>query len=249
MSDDLNAFLNGGKPEEEPQPEPQVEEPVAETPPEPEAPAEPAPAEMPAEPAAPANGRMVPLAALEAERTKRQEFERQLEQYRKQQQPQSVAQQPWVNPAEQPAEYHERVQQLFLNERLNTSEMLLRREMGSEKVDAVVAEFKQAAEADPTLMQKLYAQQDPYKWLAQETEALRLRKEIGEDPAAYRARIRAEIEAEMAGNAVAPQVPTQVTPSIPTMAPSLAKARSAAPRSAPAFTGTPHVNDVFGNRD
>jgi len=243
MSDDFNAFLQGGKPEEEPQPEPQVEEPVAETPPEPETPAEPAPAETPAEPAAPANGRMVPLAALEAERTKRQEFERQLEQYRKQQAAPNAPQEQQAPAGPMSPE------EAALHIRADMSKSLLEDKIGEEAVKQLEDEFTQAAQADPSLRVMLWQQRNPYQWAQKEMARRKAAADIGDDPAAYRARIRAEIEAEMAGNAVAPQVPTQVTPSIPTMAPSLAKARSAAPRSAPAFTGTPHVNDVFGNRD
>lgn len=245
MSDNMSRFL-GDEPEDEGAPAPAAVEqpqrdfePVPEPEPEPDAPAEPEPA--PAEPVetpAPAGGRMVPLTALEAERAKRQEAERKWEELQKKQapaQPQQAAPAQWINPAEDPVGYHNMMQERLLNERLNTSEMLTRRELGAEKVDAAVAEFQQAAQADPTLMQKLYAQPDPYGWLMKQTEALRLQKEIGEDPAAYRARIRAEIEAEMAAQAPAQTdtlsaLPLPRTSPAAGLQPSLARARSVAGR-------------------
>jgi len=245
MSDNMSRFL-GDEPEDEGAPAPAAVEqpqrdfePVPEPEPEPEAPAEPEPA--PAEPVetpVPAGGRMVPLSALEAERAKRQEFERRLAEFEKPKPAAPAAPQPaaqWINPAEDPAGYHNMMQERFLNERLNTSEMLTRREVGSEKVDAAVAEFQQAAQADPTLMQKLYAQPDPYSWLVKEVDALRLRKEIGDDPASYEARLRAKWEAEMAEKAAAQPDTLSALP-LPRMSPaaglqpSLARARSVAGR-------------------
>jgi hypothetical protein len=96
-----------------------------------------------------------------------------------------------------PAGYHAQVQQLMLNERLNISEMALRRELGPEAVEAVKAEFVQAMRSNPALQAQLYQQPDPYAWAAKQVEVMKLQREIGDDPAAYRAKLRAEIEAEM----------------------------------------------------
>ena len=54
-----------------------------------------------------------------------------------------------------------------LNERLNESEDRLRKKVGAQRVNALIEQFKAAAEADPALFRELYAKRDPYRWLAQ----------------------------------------------------------------------------------
>lgn len=152
-----------------------------------------------------------------------------------------------IDPAQDPAGFTQRLQGVVLNERLNTSEMLLRRELGAEKVDALIGEFQAAARADPALYTKLYAQPDPYGWAARQVETIRLQRDIGDDPAAYRARIeteaRAKWEAEMATRG--PSMPQGS--SVPAMQPSLASARSVAARSAPQWSGEPSLDDVVAS--
>lgn len=255
MSETLDDFLNGtaggeavSAPEEAAQPVTTEErsQPEGQAAPQPEAPAE--------GEAAPerSDGRTVPLAALEGERKARQDWKdraaraeterdalnKQLEELRRAPQAAPPAPPQPIDPVHQPEAFVERIQQVVLNERLNSSEMLLRREIGAEAVDAAIADFKQAAAEDPRLFQQLYSQPDPYGWLAKQVEGIRLRREIGDDPAAYRAKLRAELEAEM-GRA------EPAGPGAPRMAPSLANVRSAAPRSAPVFTGPTPIEDVL----
>jgi hypothetical protein len=150
---------------------------------------------------------------------------------------QSAAYIPPPDPSQDPQGYHQRVQSLVLNERLNTSEMLLREKVGDAAVDALINEFQQAAKADPSLYGKLYQQTRPYQWAAKEVEAMRLRRDIGDDPAAYRARIEAEARAKWEAEAAQRQPALPNGTPIPAMQPSLANARSAAPRSAGAWSG------------
>ena len=132
----------------------------------------------------------------------------------------------------------------MLNERLNNCEQMLRREVGAEKVDAAIEDFRQAAQDDPSLFQKLYAQPDPYGWAFKQVERIRMIRDMGDDPSAYRTRIEAEArakwEAEQRNNAVT------VSPAAG-MQPSLATARSVAGRTAPAWSGEPSLEDVVAS--
>jgi len=137
-------------------------------------------------------------------------------------------------------------QKQILNERLNLSEAILREKIGSEKVDQYVADFRSLAERDATLWDKLYSQPTPYQWLAKEMDKLRLRSEIGDDPAAFEAKVRAKVEAELLakGNG-AGNVATAQGPGLPAQPPSLATARSVAGRTSAAFTGAPSLDQIF----
>jgi hypothetical protein len=205
----------------------------------------------------------VPREALEAERRRRQdwkqkaaeregenaELRRQLEalQQRAAPQPQPQQQQPvyrapMPDPASDPQAWAMHVMQeqtkAFVNHTLNVSERDLRREIGAEKVTEYVNEFRQLSQADPSLVDKLYSNADPYDWMRREVERQRMLRDIGDDPSQYRSKIEAEArakwEAERGGATTAAEpVPSRVAG----MAPSLANARSSAPRSVPAYTG------------
>jgi hypothetical protein len=249
---ELDAFL-GAEAEPAPAPEPQAPEP--DTTPEPdEAPAE---AETPDEGETP-TGTMAALVdernkrrdwkekAVRAE-TERDELRKQLEEAKRaaQQPPQQYQPPQPIDPVQQPEAFVERIQQVVLNERLNSSEMMLRREIGAEAVDAAIRDFKEAAKGDPTLFPKLYQQPDPYGWLAKHVEVLRMQREIGDDPTAYRAKLRAEIEAELASRGDAPLPPQAPVSPAARLAPSLANARSAAPRASGAWSGPTPLEDIF----
>jgi hypothetical protein len=258
---EIDDFLKG-KAEAEPAPE-------AEAPPAPEQETAPPPAEAPSEGedaeadlAAKEGEPLIPRRAYEDERRKRQdhkeraaklegelaEVRRQMEELRKAPPtpPQQYQPPQPVDPAQDPQGFVSRVQEVVLNERLNTSELLARQAHGAETVDAAIAEFKEAAKADPSLFPKLYGNPHPYDWMLKQVEKLRVQREMGDDPAAYRTKMEAEIRervmAEMAQQQ--PQAP-RVSPAAG-LAPSLANVRSAAPRSAPAFSGPPSLNDVLG---
>lgn len=264
---EIDAFLAGGATAspaaEEPAPAaPADSTPAADTKP-PEAPAKAAPAPE-ADDAEPPDVRegdpIVPRAAYEAERKRRQDYKAQaaklegeLAELRRQtEEAKRAAQQPSpqyqpppqpIDPVNDPQGFVQRVQTAMLNERLNNSEMFLREKLGTEKVDGLIAEFKQAAQADPALYQKMYQQPNPYGWMAREVDRLKLIREV-DDPAAYRAKIvaeeRAKWEAEMAAQAPPPP-PVSPAAGQPR---SLATARNVAPRSAPAWTGPTPLTDI-----
>ena len=194
-------------------------------------------------PAAPqTQERHVPLAALEAERTQRQDWKekairneeeakqlrQQLEQFQRQPQVQQHYQPQPIDPLQQ-------VQQQLVNERFNTSEMLVK--AAHADADQVVEVFMEAARANPALAAALHQQRHPWDFAYKEGKRLAMLKEVGDDPAAYRAKVEAEIRA---------QLQTQAAPQLQ-LPQSLNGARSVAPRSAPAWTGPPPLTDIFRN--
>ena len=250
----------------EPAPPAPAEAPPAAPAPKPEAKTEPADKGATAKPEAEDDGEppqaldgepVIPRRAYEDERRKRQDWkekaarlEGELAAVRRQQEeaarppPPQQQYQPPPDPATNPQGWAQHVVQqqraALLNERLNNSEMMLREKIGDAKVAEYVNEFRDLANADPTLFGKLYSQPHPYNWLTREVDRLRLVRDVGDDPAAYNAKIeaaaRAKWEAEAKAAPVSPAAGLQ---------PSLATARSVAGRSAGAWTGEPSLEDVL----
>lgn len=157
---------------------------------------------------------------------------------------------PRVDPAGWAQDFAVRAQHAMLNERLNTSETMLRDKLGDAKVDEYVGAFKAAAEKDPQLFGKLYSQPAPYQWLVREMDRQRAHADIGDDPAAYRSKLEAELRAkweqevaEQSANGGNGRTVT-VSPAAG-LPPSLANARSVAGRTAPTFTGPPPLEELF----
>lgn len=237
---------SGGQPEASPAPA----EPAAETgdkPPaeaKPEQPrdehgrfvSKPGEAAQAAPPAAEGDPQHVPFAALKDERTKRQTLEtqlsdlqRQLEEFRlKQQQPPAPPPEPVKvpHPVEDPEGYHRFIEDRQFNDRLNISEMMAREKY--QDVDAKLAVFQEAVKDDPSLGLKLRTQAHPWDWMYQQAQRIEAMKDIGDDPAAYRARIESEIRAKIASEASAAPSPAAPTTPLPT---SLASARSVGERT------------------
>ena len=232
----------------------------------PEAAAKPSEAEPQEEDVAPHSGsdnRTVPFSALEkvrndwkskyaAEQARAELLAKQLEEAKRPPPPQA-APQPMpplapIDPSQDPQGFTLRLQQVLLNERLNNSEMMLREKLGPEKVDEYVAEFKELAQRDQTLFGKLYQQTNPYSWMQKEVERLRVLRDVGDDPSAYRTRIEAEArakwEAELAQQPMNGGNGHTVSPAAG-MAPSLANARSVAGRTTTTFTGPPPLEALF----
>lgn len=127
---------------------------------------------------------------------------------------------------------------------LNASERALRKEIGKEAVDALIAEVKPELQRNPALHREFLSQDDPYAWLHEKLSNVRLAREVTTDPEAYKAKLRAEWEAERGG--AAPAAP-RVSPAAG-LPPSLASARSVAARSAPAWTGPPEMDEILAQR-
>jgi len=206
---------------------------------------------------------VIPRRAYEDERRKRQDWkeraarlEGELAAYRKQQEeaqrraaapPQPApTYQPPPDPAVDPRGFAQHLvqqqQAALLNERLNNSEMMLREKIGDQKLSEYVEEFRGMAEADPTLFSKLYSQPHPYNWLTREVERQRTLRDVGDDPAAFRAKIEAEARAKWEAEAKA--APPPVSPAAG-LQPSLATARSVAGRTVGAWSGEPSLEDVL----
>lgn len=202
--------------------------------------------------------RMVPLASLQqvrndwksrfaAEQARAQLLAQQLEEARRPPEPPPQPQYmpPPPDPAVDPIGALRYVQmenqRAILNERLNNSEAHLRDKLGDEKVNAYVAEFQQAAQADPSLWGKLYSQASPYSWMSREMDRQRTLRDVGDDPAAYRARIAAEERAKWEAERAAAPPPVSPAAGLP---PSLATARSVAGRTSPAWQGETSLDDV-----
>jgi hypothetical protein len=187
--------------------------------------------------------------AVEAE-TKHRELQRQFDEAQRRAtapppQPQAPPQPP-PDPAADPRGFAQHLvqqqQAALLNERLNNSEMMLADKIGAEKLSEYVNEFRNLANADPTLFGKLYSQPHPYAWLTREVDRLRLVRDVGDDPAAFRAKIEAEARAKWEAEAkAAPPAPSPAAG----MQPSLGTARSVAGRTAGAWTGEPSLEDVL----
>ncbi|MEX3972249.1 hypothetical protein [Paraburkholderia caribensis] len=198
---------------------------------------------------------MVPLKALEEERKGRQDWkekairaEAQLEALRAQPQ-QTQAQQSTQQPQTMTFE------QALLNERMNTSETLLRQQHGDAAIDEMIESFKKQVEQNPALGAELAKQRHPYQWAFDQVKRAKAMEEIGTDPIAYRDRIKAELKAEMEAAAQASQTEQQTTQQAtqtqqtpvakPNLPQSLATARSAAPRTASVWTGPTALNDIL----
>lgn len=143
------------------------------------------------------------------------------------------------NPMEDPAGYHAYHQRMLFNERLNTSEAMLRESLKDDAdVDVKMAAFKKAAADNPQLRVELNRQAHPYKWAYEQGKKMLALDEIGADPAAYRNRVEQEIRDAIAAEQAGVAPPAR--PAMPVIPRSLATVPSSAPRmqqvqDAPAF--------------
>ncbi len=128
------------------------------------------------------------------------------------------------------------MQQQIINERFNTSEMLVRQAHAD--ADDKVNIFMEAAKANPALAAALHQQRHPWKFAYDEGARMLLQKEFGSDPTAYREKVRAELIAEM----------QRTAPPALNLPASLNGARSVAPRAAPGFTGPPSLEEIVNQR-
>lgn len=189
-----------------------------------------------APPAAESEPASVPIAALKDERAKRQQLEAELARLREQQ----AKQPPMPSPTEDPEGYARHVAEAAFNEKLNVSEMLVRKDHAPEAVDEAIALFRAEAEANPALGMKLRTELHPWDWMMKEAAKIKARKEIGDDPAAYRERVRQELMAEM--QATKPAAPAETAQ--PTLPKSLATERSVGARTPDNYAGPPPMDSI-----
>lgn len=197
-----------------PEPEPQAPEPVAE--------AEPGDTQEAAPPAAETSPErepdLVPRKAILDERRKRQELERKLKDYeeRLNQQPKPQAQQQapppdWYTDPEAAARSFEQQLELRMYQTaVYQSETMMRQQ--HQDYDEVAALFAEEAEKDPSLAMQVYRHPMPAQFAYQHGRRLKLMREIGDDPDAYRAKLAEEIRAELAGTTPQAKAPAKAAP-------------------------------------
>jgi hypothetical protein len=178
----------------------------------------------------------VPLSALEAERKGRQDWKEKAIRAEEEAKQLRERMQQFQNPQQQQA-----APQIdpLVNTRMDFSEMLLRQELKeATDIDEKIMAFKQAAQADPSLVAAMMSNPHPWKFAYEKARQMEMLKEIGTDPAAYRAKLEAEIRAQL--QSAQPQAPAPLN--VPA---SLNGARSVAPRNAPTFSGPTPLGSIF----
>lgn len=202
----------------------------------------------------------VPRKALEDERRKRQELEKQIEQLTKsaqqfqqpQQQPvQQVHQQqaqfpPRPDPHEDPygaMEWDRAVTNYHMFEtRVNLSQEFMRSQKSD--YDQFERVFAEAASRDPGLVADLQRHPMPAKFAYEMGKQIAFIREVGTDPEAYKARLRQELQAELQQGQAAPQVIEAQAIKAPK---SLASTPSAQPRLPNGqYTGRAELSDILG---
>lgn len=150
---------------------------------------------------------LVPRKALIEERRKRQDYEKKLAEFEaklaKLDKPQAPPQpppqmqpppDPWTDP--EGALAYERQQRAM---ELYETRVILSEELMSQKPDYADAKaaFIEAANADPTLAQKLVRHPMPAKFVYEEGKRIAALREIGPDPATYREQLRQQLREEL----------------------------------------------------
>lgn len=178
------------------------------------------------------DGRFAPISALQDERQKRQDLERQVAEMRAAMAPKPQADQPKVpDPYDDPAGYARHIEQQqqgeFLRMRFQMSHEMAKQQYGNDEVEAARQWATERASKDPAFDMALGQQAHPMAWIVQQHKRDGLLSQIGEDPDAFVRRRAAEL-----GIGAVPAVPAA---SAPTPAPAPTPPRSLA--SAPAAGG------------
>ena len=229
---DFDEILNNEEPtateETQPQEEATTEEQpqeAAETP-EPEAPA-------PEEPT-------VPLAVF---KSMRDDLKTQIDQVKSQLTPQRQPE-PVKAPDmfEQPEQYQQFVSQQIQGARTSTklemSRFMAEREFGKEAVDEVVQYFDQ----NPQLSHQFVNEPSPFHAAKAYVDAQRTAQEIGNDPAAYKAKMEAEIRAKIEAEMAAKQAQDMAAKA----APSLANTNGTGGKTDPGWSGPTPLESLIG---
>jgi hypothetical protein len=205
-----------------------------------------------------------PVAAVTAERAKRQDAEQRLAQMeaelRELRRERAAPKQPtepeappdwFANPDDA---FRHRVREavdpiqssLMFNARLIAEQV-----NGADNVAKAVEEFDAAVAAgkvDPGERQRIMTSPNPFHDAVHWHKRQQTLAEVGEDPEAYRARIKAEILAELKaeeGKKPVAAKPAEAAPELPS---NLAGARNVGTRSGPAWGGPSTLKDIFDRR-
>lgn len=212
------------------------------------APAPPADAQAPTD-----DGPLVPRKALEDERRKRQDYERRFAELErqiqasrqppKQETPRAVPIDPWVDPEGAFNQMRQEQHYAIFETRLSLGEEIM---SAKPDYEAAKAAFVEAATADPSLAQKMVTHANPAKFVYEQGRKISAMREIGDDPASYRARIEAEVMEKFNGQQPAPVQKPQAVPAPKSLAgqPSTAS-RDSQGRFAPS-SGPASLEDILG---
>jgi len=128
----------------------------------------------------------IPLKALIEERNKRQELERRIADMQAE-----FERSRNVQPPQPPATVEEmRVDQMLLNERMNFSEIIARREYPD--LDEKLAAFQEEAQRNPALIAPLTKELHPWEWVYKTGAQILAVKALGDNPADALAKAREE---------------------------------------------------------
>lgn len=205
-------------------------------------------------PAAPQDADFVPVAALKDERKKRQESERLAKEYadKLSAYEKATSQAPAPPPPQRPDLFEnpdgalDFVQQQFqrdLDRRILNMSVAAAKRAFPDYADAEAA-FVEAVHANPRLYDQMMADEDPAGFAYRVGSQVKVLREVGADPSAYREKVRREVEAEMQSKWETEQPLRRADPrsSIP---PSLAGGRDSSGRFAPAWSGPASLKDIL----
>ena len=191
------------------------------------------------EPEAKTEPPMVPLAALHEVRDSNRELRQRLDQIQAANQPKPEPVPDILDEPEQYARYIQQTQSSQMTDmRLNMSEEMTRMTLGDEVVDAAFEAFK--PNLGTPVHDQIMTARNPYKAMVDWHKQQQVISEIGDDPAAYRARLEAEIRAEVEAQAAVQQVKGVKPP------PSLATQSNLGVRAGPAWSGPASLSDLIG---
>ena len=192
------------------------------------------------EPEAKTEPPMVPLAALHEVRDSNRELRQRLDQIQAANQPKPEPVPDILDEPEKYAQYIQRTQSAqMVDMRLNMSEEMTRMTLGDEVVDAAFEAFK--PNLGTPVHDQIMTARNPYKAMVDWHKQQQVISEIGDDPAAYRARLEAEIRAEVEAQAAVKQVKEGVKPP-----PSLATQSNLGVRAGPAWSGPASLKELIG---
>lgn len=165
---------------------------------------EPAPAPPADAQATTDEGPLVPRKALEDERRKRQDYEKRLQDLERklqarppqQAKPKAPAPDWYVDPEQAAQQMHREFQYQIFATRLALGEEIFGQKPGY--ADAKAA-FTEAAQADPTLLERMVENENPTKFVFEQGRKIQAMREIGDDPLSYKQRLEEEFKAKYLG--------------------------------------------------
>jgi hypothetical protein len=211
------------------------------------------------------DGGTVPVGALQAERRERQDWkeraireeeqrkalERELAQLRAQPPQPAATAQPEPppqratppDPVMDPEGFARHWEEQRMHDRFAMSELLVRQQHPDAE-DVIKAAMEQI-KANPALAAPLKTAHHPIQALYDMGKKALAMKDIGDDPAAFEAKLREKLRAEILAEQQQAAAPEQPGAPAVTLPPSLAGMRSAAPRGSTPFTGPTPLKELF----